>query len=364
MDYRIEAPPIIREFLTYHETVKDHSKKTIDEYFLDLRMFFRYIKLIKQKVPRTTEFEDISILDVDLDLVGSVTLTDVYEYLSYLSRDRMKNQKGNSPSYGIDAAARARKAATIRSFYRYLTVKAKKLVENPVQSLDSPKLKKDLPRYLSEAESIALLSSVQGRNQTRDFCILTLFLNCGLRISELVHIDCADIHGDTLRIQGKGNKVRVLYLNEACLNAIAAYLLVRNETMGTSDITDALFVTLKRTRISTAAVHKLVKKHLSGAGLDSRQYSAHKLRHTAATLMLHNGVDVRTLQEILGHDHLNTTQIYTHVEDAHMRRAAQANPLSQIKPPSKTSGGTAGTKQNDKPNETEPSQTNADDTPQ
>lgn len=333
MDYRSEAPPIIREFLTYHETVKDHSKKTIDEYFLDLRMFFRYIKLIKNKVPRTTEFEDISISDVDLELVGSVSLADVYEYLSYLSRDRIKNQKGNSPGYGIDAAARARKVATIRSFYRYLTVKAKKLTENPVQGLDSPKLKKDLPRYLNEAESIALLSSVKGRNQIRDFCILTLFLNCGIRISELVGIDYADIHEDALRIQGKGNKVRILYLNEACLEAIAAYLPMRDEIMGTSNATDALFITSKRKRISTAAVHKLVKKHLSSAGLDSRQYSAHKLRHTAATLMLHNGVDVRTLQEILGHDHLNTTQIYTHVEDDHLRHATKANPLAQMKPP-------------------------------
>ncbi len=337
VDYRQEAPPIIREFLTYHETVQDHSKKTIDEYFLDLRMFFRYIKWIKNMVPKETKLKCISIMDVDLDLVRSVTLSDVYEYLSYLSRDRVKNQNCISPEYGIDAAARARKVASIRSFYKYLTSKAKVLTENPVQDLDSPKLKKNLPRYLSEAESIALLSSVKGKNQIRDFCILTLFLNCGIRISELVGINCADIREDSLRIQGKGNKVRMLYLNEACSEAIAAYMPIRNEILGAANTTDALFVTTRRARISTAAVHKLVKKHLLDAGLDSKQYSAHKLRHTAATLMLQNGVDVRTLQEILGHDHLNTTQIYTHVEDERLRRAVRANPLSQLRRTSFTS---------------------------
>lgn len=333
MDYRDEAPSILREFLTYHETVKDHSKKTVDEYFLDLRMFFRYIKLIKNKVPRNTELEEISIMDVDLALIQSVTLSDVYEYLSYLSRDRVKNQKSALPEYGIDAAARARKVAAIRSFYKYLTVKEKKLTENPMQDLDAPKIKKTLPRYLSEAESIALLSHVGGRNQTRDFCILTLFLNCGLRISELVGLNVSDLHEESIRVMGKGNKVRVLFLNPACQDAIAAYLKVRDEILGATE-TNALFITAKKTRISVAAVHKLVKKHLLEAGLDSKEYSAHKLRHTAATLMLHGGVDVRTLQEILGHDHLNTTQIYTHVENEDLRQAVNVNPLANIKPPS------------------------------
>jgi site-specific recombinase XerD len=332
MDYREDAPSILKEFLTYHETVKDHSKKTVDEYFLDLRMFFRYIKLIKNKVPRTTELEEISIMDVDLDLIRSVTLSDVYDYLSYLSRDRVKNQKSSTPEYGIDSAARARKVAAIRSFYKYLTVKAKKLEENPVQDLDAPKIKKNLPRYLSESESVALLSHVGGRNQARDFCILTLFLNCGLRISELVGLNYSDIHEDSIRITGKGNKVRMLYLNQACQDAVKTYLPIRREILGSTE-TSALFLTAKKTRISVAAVHKLVKKHLLAAGLDAQSYSSHKLRHTAATLLLHSGVDVRTLQEILGHDHLNTTQIYTHVEDEDLRQAAKASPLSSIKPP-------------------------------
>ena len=335
MDYRRQAPPILREFLTYHETVKDHSKKTIDEYFLDLRMFLRYMKVLKQNLPAATPLDDLSIDDVDLDFIRSISFSDIYEYLAYLSRDRNRHPSADTEQHGVDAAARARKLASIRSFFKYLTVKAKLLTENPVEGIDSPKLMKSLPRYLTESESIALLSSVQGQNQVRDYCILTLFLNCGLRISELVGLDCADVRDDTLRVLGKGNKVRMLYLNEACLAALAAYWPVRAAYLGAGapQQTDALFVSNRKTRLTTAAVHKLVKKHLAESGLDSRQYSAHKLRHTAATLMLQNGVDVRTLQEVLGHDHLNTTQIYTHVENKTLRDAAQKNPLAHVKPP-------------------------------
>lgn len=317
-DYRTEAPPLIRDFLVYHETIQGHSRRTVDEYFLDLRNFFRFIKLDKHLAPENQPFESISIDDVDIHLVQSITLTDVYAYMNYLSRDR-----------GLNAASRARKVATIRSFYKYLTNKAKLLDQNPVQELDSPRQKKSLPKYLNLDESVHLLSSVDGKNSVRDYCILTLFLNCGLRISELVGLNKTDVRGNQLRVLGKGNKERVLYLNEACQQALQEWLTER-DAMTLID-QNALFVTHQnRRRITTAAVHKLVKKHLSAAGLDSTQYSSHKLRHTAATLMLQNGVDVRTLQEVLGHDHLNTTQIYTHVDSDDLRIAAQANPLSHL----------------------------------
>lgn len=318
MDYRTQAPPLIREFLTYHETIQGHSRKTVDEYFLDLRSFFRFMKLEKGIAPRTSDLDEISIDDIDLGLVKKIQLTDVYAYMSYLSRDR-----------SLGAAARARKIATIRSFYKYLTNKAKLLSENPMQDLDSPRLKKSLPKYLDLDESIQLLEAVKGANQERDYCILTLFLNCGLRISELVGLNIADIRDEQLRVLGKGNKERVIFLNSACREALADWLAVR----GTQAIIDknALFITRKHTRITKAAVHKLVKKHLLDAGLDSSQYSSHKLRHTAATLMLQNGVDVRTLQEVLGHEHLNTTQIYTHVDNENLRAAAKANPLGRVK---------------------------------
>ena len=319
MDYRTEAPPILRDFLVYHETIQGHSRRTVDEYYLDLRNFFRYLKQSKQLVSKDVPLDDISIADVDLDLARNITLTDIYSYMNYLSRDR-----------GLNNTSRARKVATIRSFYKYLTNKAKLLEVNPVQDLDSPRLKKSLPKYLNLEESLELLDSVDGKNSSRDYCILALFLNCGLRISELVGLNKTDVRGDQLRVLGKGNKERMLYLNDACQRALENWLTERDSLTLVDQ--NALFVTLQnRRRISTAAVHKLVKKHLAAAGLDSSQYSSHKLRHTAATLMLQNGVDVRTLQEVLGHDHLNTTQIYTHVDNEDLRTAARANPLSRVR---------------------------------
>ena len=339
MDYRTEAPDILREFLTYHETIQGHSRKTVDEYFLDLRNFFRYIKLEKGRVPRAMEFEQISIDDVDLDLARSVGLSDVYAYMSYLSRDRAKHANSPDTAYGLEPAARARKIAAIRSFYKYLTNKAKLITENPMQDLDSPRLKKTLPRYLSLDESIQLLESVDEPNGARDFCILVLFLNCGLRISELVGLNLSDVRGEQLRVLGKGNKERIIYLNDACQQAIETWLAERSHQAAADR--NALFLTRRHTRMTTDAVHYMVKQRLKKAGLDaslysshklrSSKYSAHKLRHTAATLMLQNGVDVRTLQEVLGHEHLNTTQIYTHVDNENLRSAARATPLSRVK---------------------------------
>ena len=298
MNFITDAPPILREFLTYHETIQSHSRKTVDEYFLDLRNFFRYIKLLKGKTSPDAPFEEISILDVDLELVRSITLSDVYSYMNYLGRERPRYRNSVDSGVGLSPAARARKVAAIRSFYKYLTNKAKVLTENPMQDLDSPRLKKSLPRYLDLNESVNLLTSVDGVNQTRDYCILSLFLNCGLRISELVGLNVTDIRGEQLRVLGKGNKERMIFLNDACHQALEDWLVERS-AMGLID-KNALFVTRQNhKRITTAAVHKLVKKHLTAAGLDSTQYSSHKLRHTAATLMLQSGVDVKAVQEVL-----------------------------------------------------------------
>ena len=329
MDYRTDSPAIIREFLFYHETIKGHSKKTIDEYFLDLRTFFRFLKIQKNNMPRDTPFEEISIMDVDLEFVKLVTVTDVYEYLAFLSRDRPKQANSRSTDYGLNANSRARKIAVIRSYYKYLTLKANKLSENPVADLDSPKLRKSLPRFLSLDESVMLLDGIDGIYKERDFCIMTIFLNCGLRISELAGLDLTDLRADYIRVLGKGNKERVVYINDACAEAINEYLQVRKQVAAVDK--RALFLSSRRTRISTSTIHSLVKKHLLAAGLDSSKYSSHKLRHTAATLMLKSGVDIRTLQELLGHEHLNTTQIYTHVESSSLRDAANRSPLSGYK---------------------------------
>ena len=330
MDYRSEAPPVLRDFLSYHETIKGHSRATVDEYFLDLRNFFRYLIIERGLVPRSTELDDISIQDVDLKLIASVTLNDVYDYMAFLSRDKVKNERSHEPEYGLMASSRARKIATIRSFYKYLTVKTKQLDVNPVEGLDTPKTTKSLPRYLTLDESRRLLDAVDGVNRERDYCIICLFLNCGLRISEIVGLNIGDVRGDSLRVLGKGNKERIVYLNAACQAAIEAYKPVRSQMVGSS--VSALFVSNRRQRMGREAVHAMVKKTLLKAGLDPDKYSSHKLRHTAATLMLQNGVDVRTLQEVLGHEHLNTTQIYTHVDNSELRVAAQANPLAEYIP--------------------------------
>ncbi len=331
MKYPADTPPVLRDFLTYHETIMGHSKNTVDEYYLDLRLYFRFLKLHKGCVPPETDLDSISISDVDITLIADTTLSDVYEFLSYLSRDREKNQHARYTSYGLSASSRARKISTLRSFYKYLNVKAKLLDENPLADLDSPKIMKSLPRYLSLEDSKKLLSSVDGPNRERDYCILMIFLNCGLRISELIGLNISDIRPDHLRVLGKGSKERIVYLNDACVSAINSYLEIR-KNIPSSD-RNAFFLSSRRSRISRSTVHSLVKKYLGAAGLDSTKYSSHKLRHTAATLMLHNGVDVRTLQELLGHEHLNTTEIYTHVENEGLRQAANLSPLADFKSP-------------------------------
>lgn len=325
IDYQTQAPPVLRDFLAYHETIQGHSSKTVDEYFLDLRNFLRYMKLEKGLVPRSTPLDEISIDDVDVSLVRSVTLADVYAYLSFLSRSRAKNHNSTQAGCGLEASTRARKVASIRSFYKYLVNKAKVLTENPIQELDAPRQRQTLPRFLTLDECIQLLDSIDGANSERDFCIITLFLNCGLRISELVGLNLSDVRDDRMRVLGKGNKERFVFLNTACRSALDDWLAVRTQSAAVDPY--ALFISRRRTRVTKDGVHYMIKKRLAEAGLDRDKYSAHKLRHTAATLMLKNGVDVRTLQEILGHEHLNTTQIYTHVDSEAMRQAAQLNPL-------------------------------------
>ena len=301
----------------------------MDEYYLDLRNFFRYLVRSRDPGLRDKPLDEVSILNVDIAFIRSITLTEIYGYLTYLSRDRAQQQNSPKTGYGLSAATRARKIATLRSFFNYLTTKAHLLEQNPIKDLDSPKLRKTLPRYLTLDESVELLQSVDGANSERDYCILTLFLNCGLRISELIGLNLNDIQGDALRVLGKGDKVRIVYLNDACKDALERYLAVRRPISGRDE--NALFLSTRNQRISRSNVHALVKKHLSQAGLDSSAYSSHKLRHTAATLMLQNGVDVKAVQEVLGHEHLNTTEIYTHIDNESLRVAARANPLGRVK---------------------------------
>ncbi len=324
-----DCPQILREFLNYHEIIKNQSAKTIQEYYLDLRMFLRFMVLVKNEMPYGTPLDEISIRQVDVDFLGSITSSDVFDFLSYLANDRVKFEATQSEEHGIGSAARARKLSAIKSFYKYLTTRTKQLVNNPVKDLEFPKLRKSLPKYLTLEESRRLLEAVQGPNAARDFAILMIFLNCGIRRSELVGLNLTDVYEDRIRVVGKGNKERIVYMGSACKKAIDNYLAERNKMILTDN--RALFGSRDKNRISVSAVHRLVKKHLLAAGLDATQFSAHKLRHTAATLMLSNGVDVKAVQEVLGHENLNTTQIYTHIENTELKIAAEANPISKLR---------------------------------
>ena len=323
-----DCPGVVREFLSYHETIKAQSPRTIAEYHLDLRMFLRFMKLMRAGKSLNVPFEDVDILDVDLDFLASVTTNDVYEFLSWLANDRTTDPDAPATQRGIEASARARKLSALKSFYKYLTVRTKQLQENPVADLEYPKLRRSLPRYLTLEQSAALLSAVSGVNEKRDYAILMIFLNCGIRRSELVGLNLSDVYEDRLRVIGKGNKERFVYFGTPCRKAIDEYLVERNKKVFTDN--RALFGSRNGERISVTAVHRLVKKALTQAGLDAEQFSAHKLRHTAATLMLSGGVDVKTVQEVLGHENLNTTQIYTHIESTELKIAAEANPITRL----------------------------------
>ena len=219
-----DCPQVLRDFLTYHENIKGQSQLTIREYYLDLRMFFRFMKLMRNEMPIDTDLETIDIRDVDLDFVAGITTSEIFDFLSYLANDRVARPDSAVPEHGIEAASRARKLSAIKSFYKYLTVRTKQLNENPVADLEYPKLRKSLPKYLTFEESSALLQAVSGPNAKRDYAILMLFLNCGIRRSELVGLNLTDVYEDRIRVVGKGNKERFVYFGSACRKALDDYL--------------------------------------------------------------------------------------------------------------------------------------------
>ena len=314
-----DAPLIIRDFLNYMETIKGKSKNTIKEYYYDLRTFFRFMKLHKNLASSTTEFDKIIISDIEIEFIKTISLSDLYEFMSFLSR--VRNNKSNS---------RARKVACIKSFFNYLSTKSKLLEFNPAAELESPKNVKRLPKYLNIDESKKLLDVVDGKHRERDYAIITLFLNCGLRLSELVSININNIKSDTLTVIGKGNKERTIYLNSACLKAIETYMQVRPKDCVKDR--NALFLSERKQRISNKTVQFIVKKYITISGLDPERYSTHKLRHTAATLMYKYGkVDIRALQQILGHESISTTEIYTHVDNSQLKSAVESNPLACVR---------------------------------
>ncbi|MGI5950107.1 tyrosine recombinase XerC [Peptoniphilus sp.] len=312
---------LIDDFLDYMKTTKGSSENTIKEYYYDLRMFVRFIKVRKGLVSEDISFDDIPVEDIDAKTLGEVTKQDIYAYNSYLERTRK-----------ISNRSKFRKLSSVKSFYSYLFNKIDVIKYNPVQDIDMPKIEKTLPVYLSLEQCIDLLNTIENSKQkevykTRDYAIVTLFLNCGMRLSELSNIDVSHITDKSqLTVLGKGNKERTIYLNKACIDAINRYLKFRPEVKE-----DALFLSMRQNRMSNRSIQHMIEKHMKNSGLDTSKYSVHKLRHTAATLMYEYGnADIRSLQEILGHESVNTTEIYTHVNDDQLKNMVKSNPLSNI----------------------------------
>lgn len=313
-------PQLVQDYLTYVEAIKGHSSLSVLEYASDLRTYFRFMVKHKGLFPADTPDNELDLTIVDINFIKTITLNDTYTFLIYCKNERRNNE-----------ATRARRVVAIRRFFSYLSENLGLLPANPMKNLDAPKTKKSLPKYLTLDESKKLLSVISGKNKERDFAIVTLFLNCGMRLSELVSINYNDIKSDgTIVITGKGNKERTIYLNQACIEAITAYMKVRpNEKIKDR----ALFLSSRYQRINPRTVEMMVNKYIDMAGLGGRGLSVHKLRHTAATLMYqHGNVDVLVLKEILGHENLGTTEIYTHIQSDASKNAVDSNPLANSKP--------------------------------
>ena len=323
-----EFSSLIQEYASYKLTMQGCSPKTVSEYLLDLRTFFRFLLARERDIdPASEEFNQIDVSSIGLERLGKIQAEDIYDFLFYANQQR-----------GNQWAARSRKLSSLRSLYKYLVSKRHYLEYNPTADMDSPKPKKSLPKFLTLEESVALLDAVENDTDSpfriRDYAIITLFLNCGMRVSELVGINLSDLDPQlrSLRVTGKGNKERIIYLNEACKQSLGAYLDIRKSAQYANVTDKGLFLSRLEKRISVKTVQWMIYKYLELAGLEAKHYSVHKLRHTAATLMYQSGnVDVRVLKEILGHEQLNTTQIYTHVSNQNIQDAMAQNPLADRK---------------------------------
>lgn len=322
---RSKNPDFINSFLDYSITILNKSPNSIKEYNYDLMMFFRFM-MLHFNLCSEDKFQNIEIKDFSIDYLKKIQLEDIHAFVSYLAI----NNKSK-------AATRARKISTLRVFFNYLATKAKIIDVNPAQNLETPKQDKRMPKYLSLDDSKKLLNIAandENRNSKRDFAITTLFLNCGMRLSELVGINLNDIDfsEEKMTVIGKGNKERTIYLNKACMNAIKDYIDARPKQrikLDNKNSKNALFLSERKERISNRTVQQIITNELKKAGLDTKKYSVHKLRHTAATLMYQYGqVDIRALQELLGHESISTTEIYTHVANEQVRNAVESNPLA------------------------------------
>lgn len=317
-----ECPYFLNDFFTYQRVVLLKSEKTIDTYFIDLRIFLRYLKVKNGVVPPNTPFNMIDISDVPLEYIKSLTKLDILQYLNYVASDRKNTAK-----------TRHRKLASLRLFFRCLHRDLELISEEPTKDVDYPKMHEHLPKFLTLDESIKLLENMNTEDPfyLRDYCIVTLFINCGMRLSELVGLNMQDVDLDerTMRLLGKGNKERIIHVNDACADAILTYLPTRKPS---DKEPNALFLSKQGSRITNRRVEQIVDNALRDSNLDNRGLSTHKLRHTAATLMYqHGNVDPLMLKEILGHKSISTTEIYTHISNDGLKQAMDASPLANIR---------------------------------
>lgn len=329
----LDIPDDVIEYLHYLDFVKLRSPRTVNGYYLDLRGFFRYMMVQWGRANAEAKPEEIDLTHITTQEIASISKRDIFGYLDYA------RSANNGPR------ARARKLSAIKGFFGYMCTQVNKITQDPTENVSLGVPKKTLPKYLTETESLALLNNIQSDFYERDFCIITLFLNCGMRLAELVSINLGDFRDDTIRITGKGGKERLVYLNDACKEALERYTKARGGLANLVD-KDALFVS-KRTgkRLTARRVEQIVARCLQSAGLSGRGFSPHKLRHTAATLMYQGGVDMLALKEILGHENVSTTQIYTHINRQQLRDAVQASPLARqqfIEPKSEEESGDTG----------------------
>lgn len=312
-------PEFLNNYLVHLKVVKMLSERTISEYYFDIRLFLKYIH--KSNTGQDTVTEDVDIKDMSADELKGISVTDIYNFIFYVADERQNDKR-----------TRYRKKSSLKSFFRYL-MKTERITESdPTADIDMPSPKTALPKFLSLDESMKLLETSNSKDSLRDYCMITLLLNCGMRLSELININIKDIDflENRMKIMGKGNKERMVYLNNACISALKNYLEIRNDNPKAVD-EPALFISNQNKRISKRRVQQIVENTVKAAELDGKGITTHKLRHTAATLMYQYGAaDILTLKELLGHSSTSTTEIYTHLDSEQVRSAVEENPLANV----------------------------------
>lgn len=314
-----DLPKIVKDFLVYLTTIKGKSVRTRKEYEYDITLFLRFLLAVEHGSD-ITKLDEISIKEITIDFIKGISLEDMYLFLEYCEMERSNS-----------AATRARKAATLKSFFKYLKGKRRLLDENPADELETPKIGKKKPIYMNQKEAEIFISGINKSNHYyRNYCMIMFFLNLGLRVSELCNLNISSVQDNLIHVIGKGDKERTVFLNKACTASLNTYMEKERPYIHGNETNEALFLSQKGTRLTRQTVAKIIKKINQSSGLNKEKLTPHKLRHTSATIMYKSGADIRSLQHILGHSSVSTTQIYTHVEDKEIRQVIEKNPFNLL----------------------------------